>query len=247
MSDAGNQAKGPVPGQQFLTTHWTLILAARGDGPDGQAALEQLCRNYWPPLFVYARRNGHSPHDAQDLVQAFITHLLARRDLNSVAPEKGRFRSFLLTAFKNFIVSGVRREQADKRGGQAGLISLDQEEPESVCAPELTDSLSPDKAFDRSWARQIMTRALRRLADEHRSPTQARLFAALQPTLMEGGRVVQEAQTAAQLGLTPGALAVAATRLRRRYRGLIEDEVRQTLANPADLAEEMRGLWLAWS
>lgn len=247
MPEPGNPANDRAPGQQFLTTHWTLILAARSDGPEGRAALEQLCQSYWPPLFVYARRNGCSPHDAQDLVQAFITQLLARRDWGSIAPEKGRFRSFLLTAFKNFMVSGARHDHAEKRGGQAFAVSLDVEEPEGLCAPELTDSLSPDKAFDRSWARQIMTRALRRLADEHQSPTQARLFAALQPALVDGGRVVQEAQTAARLGLTPGALAVAATRLRRRYRGLIEDEVKQTLANPADLAEELRGLWLAWS
>lgn len=247
MSDPIDSAEVHSRQPQFLTTHWTLILAARDDGLAGRAALEQLCKNYWPPLFVYARRNGHTPHDAQDVVQSFLSHLLARQDLNSVAPEKGRFRSFLLTAFKNFIISGVRRENATKRGGQAISANLDEMEMEGLCAPELADSLSPDKAFDRAWARQLMARALQRLSSEHQTPAQARLFAALQSTLTDGGRVVQEAETATRLGLTPGALAVAATRLRRRYRALIEDEVKQTLANPADLAEELRGLWLAWS
>lgn len=93
MSETGDQKKERALGQQFLTTHWTLIWAAQDDGPEGRAALEQLCQRYWPPLFVFARRNGCSPHDAQDLVQSFITQLLTRRDWRSVAPEKGRFRT----------------------------------------------------------------------------------------------------------------------------------------------------------
>jgi RNA polymerase sigma-70 factor (ECF subfamily) len=126
-------------------------------------------------------------------------------------------------------------------------LSLDADALEAMCAPELASGATPDRAFDRTWARNLMSRALQRLHAEHQTPRQARIFAALQPTLMDGGRVRQEAELAAQLGLTPGALAVAATRLRQRYRALIEEEIRQTLADPADLAEEMRALWLAWS
>ena len=247
MSDPIHNSDGPWTRQPFVTTHWSLIFTARSKGPSAAAALDQLCRTYWPPLFVYARRDGLSPHDAQDAVQSFIAHLLAREDLNSVEPEKGRFRSFLLTAFKHFLVSRARGENSCKRGGGTVAVSLDVDAMETLCAPELADASTPDKAFDRGWARHLMSRALQRLGDEHRTPQQARLFAALQPTLMEGGRVTQEAQLAAQLGLTPGALAVAATRLRRRYRALIEDEIKQTLNDPADLEEEMKALWLAWS
>jgi RNA polymerase sigma-70 factor (ECF subfamily) len=112
---------------------------------------------------------------------------------------------------------------------------------------ELADSASPDKAFDRSWAKHLMARAMERLRTDHGSPQQARLFAALRPSLMDGGRVAEAAELAAGLGVTPGALAVAATRLRQRYRSLIEDEVRRTLADPANLKEEMQALWSAWS
>ncbi len=239
--------EGPGNRHEFVTTHWSLILTARGEGPDASAALERLCQTYWPPLFIYARRDGMSPHDAQDAVQAFISHLLARQDLHGVSPAHGRFRSFLLAAFKNFIVSRARYDKAIKRGGNAVAISLDTVALESAGVPELADASAPDSAYDRAWARNLMSRALQRLEAEHRGPSQVRVFAALRSTLMEGGRVVQEAELAARLGLSPGALAVAASRLRRRYRALIEDEVKQTLSNPADLEEEMRALWMAWA
>lgn len=247
MTEPNHNTEGHWYREQFVTTHWSLILATRRDGQEAATALERLCQTYWTPLFVYARRDGLSPHDAQDAVQSFIVHLLERRDLNSVSPEKGRFRSFLLSAFKNFLVSKIRSDNAAKRGGGTIAIPLEHDPMAESCAKELADSATPDKAFDRAWAQKLMSRALERLAAEHRSPSQARLFSALRPSLMEGGRVTQEAEIAARLGLTPGALAVAATRLRRRYRALIEDEVTQTLENPADLAEEMRALWQAWA
>lgn len=243
MPDAAPDSENCFGHRQFVTTHWSLILAARLGGSDGAAALNQICRAYWPPLFVYARRDGLSPHDAQDAVQSFIADLLARQDLDHVLPEKGRFRSFLLVAFKNFLISRARGENALKRGGGTLSVTLDAETLESLYARELADESTPDKAFDRGWARNLMARALDRLAAEHRTSTQARLFAALQPTLMDGGRVRNASEMAAQLGLSAGALAVAATRLRRRYRALIEDEVRQTLADLGDLDEEMRALW----
>ncbi len=247
MANPIHSTDEPWTRQPFATTHWSLILRARGEEPEASAALEQLCRDYWPPLFVYARRDGLSPHDAQDAVQGFIGHLLARQDLDRVGPEKGRFRSFLLTAFKNFLTSRARAENAGKRGGGSVTLGGDAAALEAQCGPELCDTATPGKAYDQSWARHLMARALERLGREHRTPAQARLFAAVQPTLMDGGRVTQQAEMASQLGVTPGALAVAATRLRRRYRALLEDEVRRTLADPANLEEEMRALWLAWS
>jgi DNA-directed RNA polymerase specialized sigma24 family protein len=201
---------------------------------------------YWPPLYAYVRRDGLSPHDAQDVVQDFIAHLLEREDLKGLSPAVGRCRSFLLAALKNFLVSRVRREQALKRGGGRQILRIDADEAEKSSAAELADRGTPAQAFDRSWARSLMACAFERLRAEHRSPQQARMFAALQSVLLEGGRVPQETALANELGVSAGALAVAATRLRQRYRALIEDEVRQTLANPADLAEEMRALRSAW-
>ena len=232
----------------FPATQWSLVLrASQGSSAEAVNALEMLCRNYWASLHAYARRDGLSPHDAQDVTQEFLAHLLRRDDLASVSRDKGRFRSFLLVALKNFLVSRARAGQALKRGGSAEAIALDVEEAEELCRPELTEKLTPDKAFDRRWALTIMAHALESLGKEYKSPQQARLFAALQPVLADSGRMQNQAALAAELGVTPGALATAATRLRQRYRALIEEEVKSTLENPADLAEEMRALREAWS
>lgn len=247
MSDPFDHREEPAARRAFVTTQWSVILTAQGVGADAAAALDELCRDYWQPLFVYGRSDGLSPEDAQDAVQGFIAHLLARKDLQQVSPEKGRFRSFLLTAFKHYLVSRSRSEGAGKRGGGSVVLSLDVVGLAGVDESELVDRASPEKAFDRSWAKRLMARAMERLARDHGTPQQARLFTALQPSLMEGGRVANAAGLAATLGVTPGALAVAATRLRRRYRWLIEDEVRRTLADPATVAEELRALWSAWS
>jgi RNA polymerase sigma-70 factor (ECF subfamily) len=209
--------------------------------------LEALCRAYWPPLYAYVRRDGHSPEEAQDLVQAFIAHLLRRNDLATVSPEKGRFRSFLLTALKHFIVSTARAQNALKRGGGQEALSLQMDNAETLCGAEMADQLTPDKAFDRRWAQTLLARALEQLHREHGSPQQQRLFRALEPSLTEGGRVRNEAALAAELGVSTGALAAAASRLRQRYRALLEREVAETLANPTDLAEELRALREAWS
>jgi len=126
------------------------------------------------------------------------------------------------------------------------MVSLEDGAAVGWLEQELTDPMTPERAYDRAWARQVMRCALERLAGEHRTPPQARLFDALQPMLVDGGRVRREAELAASLGMSAGAIAVAATRLRRRYRTLIEAEVRRTLADPADLEGEMRSLWEAW-
>ena len=237
----------PTARAGFLTTQWSLVLqAADPDSPEATRALESLCRIYWPPLYAYARRSGLSAHDAQDVTQDFIAHLLRRNDLAFVSPEKGRFRSLLLAALKNFLVSRARKENTLKRGGDAEILHLDTQHAETLCGPELTDQLSPDKAFDRRWANTVLTLALERLRDEHKSPHQAKLLAALQPFLADGGRVENQGALAAELGITPGALATATTRLRQQYRALVKAEVGRTLENPADLELELRALREAW-
>ena len=172
---------------------------------------------------------------------------MRRNDLASVSPEKGRFRSWLLAALKNFLVSRARKEQTLKRGADTERVCLDSQDTEALCQNELTDQISPDKAFDRHWARTIMTMALERLRDEHKSPQQARLFAAMQPVLADGGRMENQSRLATDVGITPGALATAATRLRQRYRALIEDEVRRTVEKAADVEQELRALREAWT
>ena len=231
----------------FATTQWSVVLlAGRAEAPGAAEALERLCRVYWPPLYAFARRDGLDGHAAQDAVQGFLARLLEREDIARATPDRGRFRSFLIGSFKNFLVSQARADRAQKRGGGAQPIEIDALAAEGLCAPELIESLTPDKAFDRRWARTVMSRALERLHAEHRSPQQARLLAALQPVLADGGRLNAAEALAAELGTTAGALATAATRLRQRYRALIEDEVASTLDDRADLAAELRALREAW-
>ena len=239
----------PTPRMQpaFPTTQWGLVLAANhADQGQRASALEALSQTYWPPLYAFLRRSGTSPHDAEDMVQAFILHLVAGPGLSAVAPERGRFRTFLLASLRNFQASHHRAESAQKRGGSIVKLSLDLSEAETICAPELNGGLAPDKAFDRQWARTVMHQALERLALEYRQPRQQRLFLALKPALVEGERVCGEAALAAELGMTPGALAVAATRLRQRFRFLIEDEVSRTVGPGGNLDEELQALRSAW-
>ncbi len=238
-----------IAGAGFSTTIWSVVLQAGQDqNPANAQALEALCRTYWPPLYAYARRRGPgSSTKTPGRRREFIGNLLRRNDLATVSPEKGRFRTFLLVAFKNFLVSRWRMERALKRGGASEFVVLEIGEAEKLCQPELVDELSPEKAFDRRWAMTVMACALERLRAEHQSPEQSRLFAALQPVLAGSGRIEQQAALAGQLDVTPGALATAATRLRHRYRALIEDEVRRTLVNPADLAAELSVLREVWA
>jgi len=231
----------------FETTRWSeILLAGRGKSEDADLALARLCETYWPPLYAFARRDGLDRHAAQDAVQGFLARILARDDITRAAPERGRFRSFLVASFKNFLASLARADHAQKRGGGVQAITIDEGSAEGLCAPELIESLTPDRAFDRQWARTVMSRALERLRAEHTAPQPARIFAALQPALTESGRLTNAEALAAELGTTPGALATAATRLRRRYRDLIEDEVAQTLDDRADLAGELQALRAAW-
>ena len=239
-------AHGPRGGV-FQTTRWSLVrLAGEGDSEAAQSALARLCEAYWPPLYAFARRDGLDSHAAQDAVQGFLARILARGDIARATPERGRFRSFLIGSFKNFLSSQVRADHAQKRGGGVVAVEIDGDLAEGMCAPALIDALTPDRAFDRQWARTVMSRALDRLRAEHASPAAARIFEALQPTLAEGARLTNAEFLAAKLGTTPGALATAATRLRQRYRALIEDEVVQTLDDRADLAEELQALRAAW-
>jgi DNA-directed RNA polymerase specialized sigma24 family protein len=244
--DAPHNA-GVSHGGEFESTQWSVVIQAGGDSTEAAHALEKLCRTYWPPLYAFARRDGLDEHEAKDAVQGFLARLLERRDIATADPERGRFRAFLVGAFKNYLASQARADMAQKRGGGQRAISIELAAAENICAPELAVSLTPDRAFDRGWARAVMQRALHRLRAEHATPEQARLFAALEPALASGGRLENSAALAGELGLSAGALATAATRLRRRYREMIEDEVARTLENPADLKAELRALREAWT
>jgi len=157
-SGAGTALSGPATRAEFPPTHWSKILNAGVGAAQGDClSWTTFCRAYWPPLYSFLRRQGHSPHDAEDLVQGFLARILAREDLAGVGPEKGRFRTFLLTSLRNFTIKQVLHDKALKRGGGHVAISINTEEAERVCGPDLTAN-SPEAAFDRRFAQAVVTR-----------------------------------------------------------------------------------------
>ncbi len=231
----------PATGVQFPTTHWSLVLDAGGG--HCQEALDSLCRAYWPPLYAFLRRDGKSPADAQDLVQSFVAKLLDRDDLGRIAPEKGRFRSFLLVALRHHVISEGERARAAKRGGRHTFVPLDFENAEALCAPDLSCE-SPERAFARSWARTVLDRAFRALREEQQARGRATLFEAL-ATCFEDASDDDYRRVAERVGMQWQTVRVTAFRLRRRLAELVRSEIRRTLGQDSDLDAEYRELLAA--
>jgi RNA polymerase sigma factor (sigma-70 family) len=222
----------------FLTTHWSVVVNARApDSKTAKAALESLCRAYWYPLYAFVRRLGHSPHDAEDLIQGFFAQCIEKDYLRAADRDKGRFRSFLLLALKRFLANEWDRARTRKRGGDRQIISLDAEER---YAAEPTEALSPDKLFERRWALTLLENVLAKLKAEQTAAGRLAIFTELQPVLTSRGTLY--ADLAKRLGLTESAVKVAVHRLRQRYRELLEQEIANTVSSLAEIAEERRYL-----
>jgi RNA polymerase sigma factor (sigma-70 family) len=232
-----------TPGQAaFAATHWSVVLAAgRSDTPRAQAALEDLCRTYWHPLYTYARRRGHSAEDAQDLTQDFFAHLLEHNRMGTVSPEKGRFRSFLLASMNHFLSDEWDKARAQKRGG--GTVTfVDLEEAETKLGQQAAGSLSPEAAFERRWALTLLERVYEGLAEEYRRQGKLEWFEELRGTLAGAGGTARYAELAERLGMTEGAVKVAVHRLRHRYRELLRAMVAETVSTPEEVQDELRFL-----
>lgn len=221
----------------FLTTRWSLVLAAGGDDSSAGAALGQLCREAWRPLYAFARRWGCSREDAEDAVQGFIATLLARRSIAKIEPGRGRFRSFLLAGMHNHLSDAASHATAARRGGGAEHVPLDLDEAEQGYAVLAVETDTPERAFERVWAMAILERARTRLGEECAASGKAAVFAALFPAEGEGAE--NYAALGERLGLSETALRSLAMRLRRRWRDLIRAELAQTVTSRAALDEEM--------
>lgn len=245
MTDENSAAATPQA-EIFATTHWSVVLpACQQATPEAGVALERLCSTYWYPLFAYLRRSGYAPPDAQDLTQAFFVHLLEKDRLRNVHPDKGKFRSFLITSLKNFLANEHDKRQCLKRGGQFSFIPLDVENGEARYHLEPFHELTPDKAFERTWGLAILDAVRRRLQDEYTADGKGELFEALQPYLSGDKGSAPYAETANQLGLTESAVKMAVLRLRRRFGESLRQEIAQTVAEPSEVDEEIRCLFAA--
>jgi len=228
----------------FATTHWSLILAA---GPNNNqaasAAWQKLATDYWYPVYAHVRRQVSCPQEAQDLVQEFFATLLRRESLARVGPEKGRFRTFLLTSLKYFLSDQFQRATAEKRGGGQPTISFDALEAEERLRIEPASEDSPDKEFDRRWAAALIERALQRLQAEQSVAGRAGQFARLKEFLAREVEPGEYDPIAEEFNLTTNAVAAAVRRLRLRLRELALEEAAQTTATLTDGEEELRGLF----
>ena len=246
MKDAGTAFTGPATHAEFPSTQWSKILQAGAVASGHESPeLEDLCRAYWSPLYSFLRRQGHSPQDAEDLVQGFLARLLARDDLAEVGPEKGRFRTFLLTSLRNFVIKQSLRDKALKRGGGRATISINVDEAERLCGSDLSVD-SPEAAFDRRFTQAVVARAFATLREEHRARGKQDFFATVAPFL-DGAEPEGYDTAAAQLGMTPGTLAVAVHRMRGRLRELLRAEVRQLCTSAAEEEQELKHLLEVWS
>lgn len=236
----------------FASTHWSVVLtAARGDANlrEAEAALAELCRIYWAPLYTFVRRRGHEPHDAQDLTQGFFAHLIEHRIYERTQPDRGKFRSFLLAAMKNFLAHAREREQALKRGGtQAPLPLLEPaaREAESYYQSQHSapgPAASADRSFERSWAQAVVDAAMERVSRTFLAEGRQTLFDALRPFIAGDAETLPAYdQMAAALGMPASTVRSHVTRLRGRYRDALHAEVRRTVDTESSVHEELSAL-----
>ena len=225
---------------RFATTQWSVVLTARdGSNPQARQALAALCESYWYPLYAFVRRRGHSADDSADLTQAFFADLLSRDFLSSIDRSKGRFRSFLLASLEHFLSRERDKAHAVKKGSGVRPLSLDAREAEDRYQLEPQDRRTPEMLFERRWGLTVLERTMGRLRAEFAD--QPDRFERLKPSLT-GAEPAHYSEVAAGLGMSETAVKAAVHRLRQRYGRLLRDEIAETVADPAEVDDEVRHL-----
>ena len=228
----------------FNTTHWSIVLACSGknDANQAQEALAKLFQTYWYPLYAYTRRRGHGEQDAEDLVQAFCLHLQEKHALAKADPERGKFRTFLLSSLQNFLANEKARAHAQKRGGGREMIFLDAEDARSRYRLEPAHELTPEAIFEMRWAHAVLEQTLAGLRVDFIARGKQRLFDGLASflTFDEPGDSYQQAAT--RLGLPLSAIKTTVHRLRQDYRTKLREEIGRTVSTPDEIEDELRYL-----
>ena len=240
-ADESTQAGGG--GHWFTTTHWSVVLAA-GSGTDQNRAraLERLCQTYWRPLYLYVRRRGYGPDDAQDMTQEFFRGFLERNAVERADRTRGRFRTFLLSALQNFLANERRKANAAKRGGGRPILSMDTVSAEAQFQTHCFDDLTPEKAFEKSWAVATLEEAMVNLQGDYQRAGKSELFEKLRLLLWDDVKGETYADLGQRLAMSEAAVKMTVSRLRQRARELLRREVANTVANPDEVEEEFRHL-----
>ena len=242
MSDPNSPTKDPG---HFVTTQWSIVVSAgQPSSSDSRQALESLCQTYWHPLYAYVRHRVSDVNEAQDLTQAFFTELLEKNYVGAADAERGRFRAFLITAFKNFLSKYWEKGKAQKRGGGQSPISLDFATAESgmYIDPE-SKGLTAEQYFDQQWAISLLNETLNRLEAEMAEKGKAVQYVELKGYIIGDSQGVSYAAAAQKLNMTVDAAKKSASRMRERYRELLREQIAQTVEGPAEIEAEIRSLF----
>ena len=231
-------------GKWFASTHWSVVLAAKeGDAETANAALEQLCRTYWPPLYAFIRRQGYREDEAKDLTQEFFLRLISREFIQRLRHQQGKFRSFLLTLLKYFLLEHREKAGAQKRGGGKIILSIEEMKEKDSYLHEPVDHLSPDQVFERRWAQTILQLALDRLRGEYVRTGKGELFDLLKDFQPREAGAPSYAEIGARFGMTEAAIKSAAQRMRARHSEILRQEIANTVTQPIEIDQEIRHLW----
>jgi len=235
-------ARGAGPGR-FATTRWSRVLAAgSARSEQSEEALAELCGEYWYPLYAYVRRRGYDTDDARDLTQSFFVHLLEKKSLAMADPARGRFRTFLLTAMKNFVNGEWRKKATLKRGGGVEMLSIDFQSAEERYRIEPSHTLSPDSIYERRWALGLLDRAVEELRRHYEEAGKGELFEALKGGLGHDDGLLPYSELSRQLGQSEAALRSAVFRLRRRWRDQLRELVAETVDEESTIDDELQNL-----
>lgn len=232
--------------QQFRTTHWSVVLAAKEDSSPGAAdALAQLCRAYWYPLYAYVRRKGYAAEDCEDLTQEFFARFLEKHWLGSVDRQKGKFRSFLLASLEHFLAKEWVRAHRLKRGGGQTIVAWDGCNPEERYRLEPTDDWTAERIYERRWALTVLEQAMSALAAEYVAAGKQPLFEELKPFISGVDEEVSYPELAVRLRMSEGAVRVAVHRLRQRFGESVRGEIAKIVQRTEDIEEELLHLFAA--
>src|ERR1051325_1632846 len=222
---------------KFQPTQWTLVRRAGLNSAQSEDALEKLCRNYWYPIYAFIRRNGRGPHDAQDLTQEFFARFLEAKSIARADPSRGKFRTFLLGALKNFLTDAHRKASAWKRGGGYQILSFEETEAEERYRLEPVDHRTPDQFYEQRWLIELLETAMARLRDEFRAAGKERQFQVLKVFLSQEGDNDAYQAAGAELNTSGKTIAVAVHRIRRRFREVVRSAIADTVSSPEEVEE----------
>jgi DNA-directed RNA polymerase specialized sigma24 family protein len=232
-----------MPTSRFLTTSWSLVRAAAGNPTaDSDEALATLCQKYWHPVYAFVRRHGYGQEESKDLTQSFFMLLIEKHYLLHTNRERGRFRSFLLTAVKHFLANEWDREHALKRGGGQVLVSIDLVEAEKWHPISAIDEATPESLFERRWALSLLENVMAKLRAEFVGEGKTDQFERLSGFLIKDSESTRYQSLAIELKTSEGALRMLVHRMRRRYRRLLRAEISETVSEPDEIDDELRFL-----